>query len=187
MKLMTMALVSAALLTAACSGNTMTGASGLGAGSTASTADAAATGDARNSEPTDAPTGFTFVWQGGGEANGLLSFFIAHTPVVNVTKSEYSFERFEVQPDGREGWTVLPSLFVHSPTKLQGRLPHGRYRARARSILATQGQGKWTGYIEQSWFPPVPVPEDEVESCDWDEEAPGFWTLVRRFRLRGRA
>lgn len=175
------ALGCAALLVA-CSGASPLSPSALGgASSTFSTADHPASGDPRNSEPTDAPQDFTFVWQGDQETSaGRNSFFVSWRPVVNVTKYEVSFERRERQANGREGWTVLPALFVHPPTKAQGIIPDGVWRARVRSVFAGQ-TGNWSAYVVQSReTPTAPV---EIEDCAWEEEQPKFWRLVFRRRV----
>lgn len=171
----------AAIWLSACSASNPMAPSATGAGSTFSTADDAPTGDARNSEPTDAPTGFTFVWQGQAQPH-RNSFFVSWTPVVNVGKYEVSFERQEKQLDGREGWTVAPSLFVHSPTKLQGTLRDGIWRARVRSVFAGQ-QGRWSAYIVQSRETPDPDPVSVAE-CEWGEYQPGFWSLLKKWYAR---
>lgn len=157
--------------------------SGLGAPTTRSNADQPPirTG---SSEPNDAPPEFVFVLQGQPHEDFSQSAFLEVRPLEGVTKTEFSCEtrRSTDQP-----WTVLPSLFVNLPPKVQVVLPGiGQYRCRARSVFGPGHSGTplWTAYSQTQYITPSPdiVPAD-VDDCWWESVGPSFF----RFRFFGRS
>ncbi len=138
-----------ALVASACSGrNDITGNSGIatGAGTQRSTADDRPTGSAAISEPSEAPTGWTFVLEGTQHQNGSQSAFAAWTHVLNAVRYETVIDRYDVTNQWITYRVVNTDYAGPGTTKFQTVLTQGRYRARTRAVYATH-QGNWTEYL----------------------------------------